>query len=183
LANIYQESELVKEATCAIFAQVQTEGNRQVTRDVEFYNLDAIISIGYRVNSQRATQFRQWATSILRDYAIRGYIIDRKRMENGTFPGEDYFEHLLAEDILFVEGLKYYVILQLDGQRIITRMILKSVQELLPADRFLRINRSYIVNRERIDSFDNNDVFIKSHEIAIGNFYRDSFFEGLMGKR
>jgi hypothetical protein len=97
LANIYQESELIKEATCAIFAQVQTEGNRQVTRDIEFYNLDAIISVGYRVNSQRATQFRQWATSVLRDYAIRGYIIDKKRMENGTFLNEDYFEHLLAE--------------------------------------------------------------------------------------
>ncbi|MDR2920801.1 MAG: virulence RhuM family protein [Tannerella sp.] len=97
LANIYQEGELIKEATCAIFAQVQTESNRQVTRDVEFYNLDVIISVGYRVNSQRATQFRQWVTSVLRDYAIRGYIIDKKRMENGSFLNEDYFEHLLAE--------------------------------------------------------------------------------------
>ncbi|MDR2425509.1 MAG: LytTR family transcriptional regulator, partial [Prevotellaceae bacterium] len=85
-------------------------------------------------------------------------------------------------DILFVEGLKDYVIIQLDGQRIITRMSLKNVLELLPASRFLRINRSYIVNRERIDSFDNNDVFIKSHEIAIGSSYRDSFFERMMGK-
>lgn len=97
LVNIYQEGELIKEATCANFAQVQTEGNRQVTRDVEFYNLDAIISVGYRVNSHRATQFRQWSTSVLRDFAIRGYIIDKKRMENGTFLNEDYFEHLLAE--------------------------------------------------------------------------------------
>jgi hypothetical protein len=97
LTNIYQESELEKEATCAIFAQVQTEGKRRVTRDVEFYSLDAIISVGYRVNSVRATAFRQWATSVLRDYAIKGYIIDRKRMENGAFLGEDYFEHLLAE--------------------------------------------------------------------------------------
>ncbi len=97
LSNIYQEDELIKVATCANFAQVRTEGNRQVTRDIEFYNLDAIISVGYRVNSQRATQFRQWATSVLSDYAIRGYIIDKKRMENGTFLNEDYFEHLLAE--------------------------------------------------------------------------------------
>jgi hypothetical protein len=58
--------------------------------------LDAIIAVGYRVNSKRATAFRQWATSILRDYAVRGYVIDRKRMENGTFLGEDYFEHLIA---------------------------------------------------------------------------------------
>ena len=97
ITNIYQEGELDKAATSAIFAQVQTEGNRQVTRNVEFYNLDAIISVGYRVNSKRATTFRQWATSILRDYAIRGYVIDKKRMENGAFLGEDYFEHLLAE--------------------------------------------------------------------------------------
>jgi len=63
----------------------------------KFYNLDAIISFGYRVNSTRATQFRQWCTFILRQFAIRGYVIDKKRMENGSFIGEDYFEHLLAE--------------------------------------------------------------------------------------
>jgi hypothetical protein len=97
LTNIYQEGELKKEATCAIFAQVQTEGNRQVTRDIDFYSLDAIISVGYRVNSHRATAFRQWATGVLRDFAMRGYVIDRKRMENGAFLGEDYFEHLLSE--------------------------------------------------------------------------------------
>lgn len=61
------------------------------------YSLDAIISVGYRVNTSRATAFRQWATSVLKDYAIRGYVIDKKRMENGSFLGEDYFEHLLAE--------------------------------------------------------------------------------------
>ena len=65
--------------------------------EVEFYNLDAIISVGYRVNSVRATQFRQWCTYVLRQFAIRGYVIDKKRMENGSFIGEDYFEHLLAE--------------------------------------------------------------------------------------
>jgi hypothetical protein len=97
LNNVYQEGEISKEATCAIFAQVQTEGNRQVMRNIDFYNLDAIISVGYRVNSHRATAFRQWATSVLRDFAMRGYVIDRKRMENGAFLGEDYFEHLLAE--------------------------------------------------------------------------------------
>lgn len=64
---------------------------------VVMYKLDAIIAVGYRVNSIRATQFRQWATSVLRQFAIRGYVLDKKRMENGTFLGEDYFEHLLAE--------------------------------------------------------------------------------------
>jgi DNA-binding LytR/AlgR family response regulator len=87
------------------------------------------------------------------------------------------------KDILFVEGLKDYVIIQLEDKRIITRMSLKNIQDLLPQSAFLRINRSYIINREQIDSFDNNDVFIKSYEIAIGNSYRDSFFEELTGKK
>ena len=64
---------------------VQQEGNREVKRTVVMYKLDAIIAVGYRVNSIRATQFRQWATSVLRQYAIRGYVIDKKRMENGMF--------------------------------------------------------------------------------------------------
>ena len=76
---------------------VQTEGDREVNRTMTFYNLDAVISVGYRVNSLRATQFRQWTTNIIRQFAIRGYIIDKKRMENGSFIGKDYFEHLLAE--------------------------------------------------------------------------------------
>lgn len=68
-----------------------------MVRQVDFYNLDAIISVGYRVNSVRATQFRQWATQVLREFAIKGYVLDRKRMENGAFLGEDYFERLLEE--------------------------------------------------------------------------------------
>ena len=97
LKNIYETGELVQEATTENFSVVQNEGERQVNRKLKFYNLDAIISVGYRVNSTRATQFRQWCTLILRQFAIRGYVIDRKRMENGSFIGEDYFEHLLAE--------------------------------------------------------------------------------------
>lgn len=97
LKNIFASGELMEEATTEKISVVRYEGNRDVTRSIQFYNLDAIISVGYRVNSIRATQFRQWATSVLRQYAIRGYVIDRKRMENGTFLGEDYFEHLLAE--------------------------------------------------------------------------------------
>lgn len=97
LKNIYETGELTQEATTENFSVVQTEGERQVNRNLKFYNLDAIISVGYRVNSTRATQFRQWCTFILRQFAIRGYVIDKKRMENGSFIGEDYFEHLLAE--------------------------------------------------------------------------------------
>ena len=97
LKNIYESGELQEGATAEKISVVRLEGNRMVNRTLQFYNLDAVISVGYRVNSIRATQFRQWATSVLREYAIRGYVLDRKRMENGSFLDEDYFEHLLAE--------------------------------------------------------------------------------------
>ena len=97
IQNIYRDQELAEPATCRNFRQVRLEGKREVSRELPYYNLDMIIAVGYRVNSKRATEFRQWATAVLRDYAIRGYVIDRKRMENGTFLNQDYFEHLLAE--------------------------------------------------------------------------------------
>ena len=97
LKNIYEQGELTEERTISKMEIVRMEGNRLVKRETVFYNLDAVISVGYRVNSIRATQFRQWATSVLREFAIRGYVLDKKRMENGSFLGEDYFEHLLAE--------------------------------------------------------------------------------------
>ena len=94
LKNIFASGELIKDSVTEKISATASDGKNYLT---QFYNLDAIISVGYRVNSIRATQFRQWATSVLRQYAIRGYAIDRKRMENVTFLGEDYFEHLLAE--------------------------------------------------------------------------------------
>jgi len=97
LNNIFAEGELRPASTVSKMEIVQVEGDREIKRQLDFYNLDAIISVGYRVNSTRATQFRQWCTFILRQFAIRGYVIDKKRMENGSFIGEDYFEHLLAE--------------------------------------------------------------------------------------
>lgn len=97
LQNIYASGELDREATTRKFRIVQTEGTRQVNREVDHYNLDAVISIGYRVNSIKATEFRRWATQVLKQFAIRGYVIDKKRMENGAYLGEDYFERLLEE--------------------------------------------------------------------------------------
>lgn len=97
LQEIYKSGELEREATTRKFRVVQTEGTRQVSREVDHYSLDAVISVGYRVNSIRATQFRRWATQVLKQFAIRGYVIDKKRMENGTALGEDYFERLLEE--------------------------------------------------------------------------------------
>ena len=84
LSNIFKEEELERSATCAFFAQVQTEGARTVTRQVEHYNLDAIISVGYRVNSKRGVQFRQWASRVLKDYLTQGYALDRQRLASNA---------------------------------------------------------------------------------------------------
>ena len=94
LKNIFASGELQKESVTEKFSATASDGKNYQT---QFSSLDAIISVGYRVNSVRATQFRQWCTHVLRQFAIRGYVIDKKRMENGSFIGVDYFEHLLAE--------------------------------------------------------------------------------------
>ena len=97
LINIYSDGELDKLSTYSKMELVQLEGNRKVKRKIEFYNLDAIISVGYRVNSIRATQFRRWATNILKTFTIQGYVLDKERMKNGSFIDKDYFEKLLEE--------------------------------------------------------------------------------------
>lgn len=97
LKNIFEENELDRNSTTEKFSVVQKEGSRNVNRVLEFYNLDAIISVGYRVNSIRATQFRRWATNILKTFTIQGYVLDKERMKNGSFIDKDYFEKLLEE--------------------------------------------------------------------------------------
>lgn len=94
LKNIFATEELIAERVCANFAHTAKDGK---TYNTMFYNLDAIISVGYRVNSIRATQFRQWCTYVIRQFSIRGYIVDKKRMENGSFINVNYFEQLLEE--------------------------------------------------------------------------------------
>ena len=94
LKNIFQSGELQIDTVCAKIAHTAEDGK---TYDTQYYSLDAIISVGYRINSMRATNFRRWSTAVLREFAIKGYVIDKKRMENGSFIGQDYFEHLLAE--------------------------------------------------------------------------------------
>ena len=98
IKKILSDGELSTDTTVAKIATVVNRGIRgEVEDDLEYYNLDMVIAVGYRVNSRRATQFRQWCTYVLRQYAIRGYVIDKKRMENGSFIGVDYFEQLLEE--------------------------------------------------------------------------------------
>ena len=95
LNNIYQENELQKEATISILETVQLEGNRNVKRNVEFYNLDTIIAVGYRVNSKQATQFRIWATQTLKEFIIKGFVLNDEMLKNGKPFGKDYFDELL----------------------------------------------------------------------------------------
>lgn len=95
LGNIYEEEELIREATCSKKEQVQIEGVREVRRIVDFYNLDAIIAVGYRVNSKKATKFRQWATKTLKEYIIKGFVLNDDMLKNGKPFGKDYFDELL----------------------------------------------------------------------------------------
>ncbi|MFN5939000.1 MAG: virulence RhuM family protein [Polaromonas sp.] len=95
LDNIYASGELQREATLSILETVQQEGARQVARKLEYFNLDAVISVGYRVNSAQATQFRIWATQLIKEYIIKGFAMDDERLKNGRFFGQDYFRELL----------------------------------------------------------------------------------------
>ncbi len=95
LRNIYRSGELAGAATIRKFRMVREEGGREVAREVEYYNLDAIIAVGYRVNSRRATQFRIWATAVLREFMVKGFALDDERLKQGGKFGRDYFEELL----------------------------------------------------------------------------------------
>ncbi len=95
LENIYESNELQRDATVSILETVQQEGGRGVRRKLEYYNLDAVISVGYRVNSTQATQFRIWATQLIKEYIIKGFAMDDERLKNGRYFGKDYFRELL----------------------------------------------------------------------------------------
>ena len=97
LKAIFDSNELSKEATVRKFRTVQTEGNRRITRDIEHYNLETIIALGYRINSEKATNFRRWATRVLKDFAIRGYVLDDVRLKNGAYLSKQYFKDLILE--------------------------------------------------------------------------------------
>lgn len=94
LKNIFESDELDENSVSSILEHTANDGK---TYNTKYYNLDAIISVGYRVNSKKATQFRQWATSVLKEFAIKGFVLDKKRLENGSFLGQNYFDKLLEE--------------------------------------------------------------------------------------
>ena len=145
---------------------------------LDSYEVDAI---DYLVKPIDPTKFRKAVNKAITYHSL---LMDEeeKSVENVE---EDFifvksdrrFFKVNFKDVLFIEGLKDYVIIQMETQRIITRMNIKTIHELLPKKIFLRINKSYIINRNKIESFNNNDVFMKTYEIAIGNSYRDEFFK------
>ena len=135
IKRIYDEGELTADSTCAFFAQVQTEGKRQVERKIPIYNLDMIISVGYRVNSHRGVQFRQWATQVLKEYMIKGFVLNDDLLKNA---GQgNYFDELLARirDIRSSEKVFYRKVLEIyalsidyDPRTSITQQFFKTVQ-------------------------------------------------------
>lgn len=162
----------IPKTTLVIFTTAYTE------YAIDSYDVDAV---DYLVKPVEPQRFRK-AIEKARSYRA---LLDAGTEEKIETSDEEYFFiksdrryfKVNYEDILFVEGLKDYVILQLADQRIVPRMTLKAIAELLPPKYFLRVNKSYIVNTCHIDSFDNNDIFIGTHELAIGSNYRDQFFE------
>ena len=140
LDNLYDQGEISQTATLRHFRTIQKEGDREIARNVEFYNLEAIIAVGFRVNSARAIQFRQWAASVLRDFAIRGYLLDKERLKNGAFFSKAYFDNLLEEvreirasERKFYQKITdiYATAMDYDGESEITQAFFATVQNKL----------------------------------------------------
>ena len=159
LKKIYAEGELQIDSTVRNFRTVQTEGSRQIERDLEFYNLDAIIAVGYRVNSYQATQFRIWATKVLKEYIIKDFALDDERLKQGKRVfGKDYFEELLerireirASERRFYQKITdiYALSADYDKNAPITRDFFATVQNKLSIGRSLerRLLKSFMTRQ------------------------------------
>ena len=162
----------IPNTTLVIFTTAYTE-----------YALDGfeVDAIDYLVKPIESIRFRK---AVDKAIAYQSLLLKEEK-EKIEETGDDFifvkserrFQKVYYKDILFVEGLKDYVIIQTENKKVITKMYLKIMEGLLPKNLFYRINKSYIVNLQHIDSFDNNDVYIQDHEISIGNSYRDALFE------
>ncbi|QQT32901.1 response regulator transcription factor [Sphingobacterium multivorum] len=149
---------------------------------VDSYELDAV---DYLVKPIDPARFRKAVDKAIAYHAL---LLDEenksvhKAADDYIFVKSDRrFYKVNLADILFIEGLKDYIIIQMENDRIITRMTIKNIYEWLPKEVFIRVNRSFIVNKDKIDSFDNNDIYIQKYEVAIGNVYRNEFFKAVIG--
>ncbi|MBO4807144.1 MAG: response regulator transcription factor [Paludibacteraceae bacterium] len=153
---------------------------------VDSYEVDAIDYLTKPIDDERFRKAVQKAES------YHEFLSQKEDMESSSLEvnNQEYFLvksdrkffRIKFDDILFVEGLKDYVIIHLDSQKIVTRMNMKGINDILPTNHFIRVNKSFIVNTEKIESFDNNDIFIKTFVIPIGNIYRDDFFNKYVAK-
>jgi Response regulator of the LytR/AlgR family len=150
---------------------------------VDSYEVDAVDFLIKPIETER------FVKAVNKAISYHSLLINEEKESLEPFEGESFFVKserrylkINFNDILFIEGLKDYVIIQTETQRIITKMSLKIITTLLPRKQFFRINKSYIVNTQKITSFDNNDISIQSHEIAIGSNYRDIFFKEFVSK-
>lgn len=148
---------------------------------LDSYEVDAI---DYLVKPIDPAKFRRAADKAISYHSL---LVEEEKQQIDAFENESIFvrsdrryHKVDLENILFIEGLKDYVIIQMAAERLITHMNVKNMHARLPESTFLRVNRSYIINKNHIDSFDNNDVFIGDYEISIGNSYRDAFFDTIM---
>lgn len=137
LKNIFKDGELEENSVCRKFRRTGADGKEYNTK---FYNLEAVISVGFRTNSERAIEFRKWATTVLKDFSIRGYVIDKERLKNGSFLNEDYFEHLLdeireirASERRFYQKITdiYATAMDYSAHSVTTKMFFKTVQNKL----------------------------------------------------
>ena len=150
---------------------------------IDSYEVDAVDFLVKPIEAERFTKAVNKAV-IYHNLLLNEEKNNLETVEDDFFfvKSERKFFKINFDEILFVEGLKNYVVIQLDTRRIITKMTLKTISDYLPQKNFFRINKSYIVNTHKITSFDNNDLFIQSYEIGIGSNYRDSFFDEFVNK-
>ncbi|MEN7551289.1 LytTR family DNA-binding domain-containing protein [Rapidithrix thailandica] len=168
----------IPKSTLVVFTTAYTE------YALDSYEVDAI---DYLVKPIESARFQK---AVDKAVSYHSLLLTEEKENIGKIESEYFFVKserrffkVNFKEILFIEGLKDYVILQLAERRIITKMNLKTIHEQLPKNTFFRVNKSYIVNTLHIDSFDNNDIFIQAYEIAIGNSYREAFFEEFMNKK
>jgi len=150
---------------------------------IDSYEVDAVDFLVKPIETERFTK------AVNKASAYHSLLLNEEKNSLETTEDDFFFVKsdrkyfkIHFDEILFIEGLKNYVVIQMDTQRVITKMTLKTISDYLPPKNFFRINKSYIVNTQKITSFDNNDLFIRSYEIAIGNNYRGAFFEEFINK-
>ncbi|QRY56296.1 LytR/AlgR family response regulator transcription factor [Sphingobacterium siyangense] len=149
---------------------------------VDSYELDAV---DYLVKPIDSARFRKAVDKAIAYHALlldeENKSVDKVADDYIFVKSDRRFYKVNLADIFFIEGLKDYIIIQMENDRIITRMTIKNIYEWLPKEVFIRVNRSFIVNKDKIDSFDNNDIYIQKYEVAIGNVYRNEFLKAVMG--